>query len=222
MRDEKLLYFFAPNGKDPSALDVRYRVCQYAIKGSDLQYVEMTGLDFIACTFHFTKCSDMLVQRCNIRFPTYSRHVRSPLDQHYRTSISGNRNVIRNCAVSYASHEGLSVAGNSNLIENCLIHDVCWHGSLGYGGLIVSGDSSISRYNTIYNGGNALLQCPGGNQNVAYNHVYNGGLLCRDVSLVYTQLPRCRGTVIHHNWVHGCRTEGYAGKRSWRHGYPGG
>jgi len=208
---KKLLYFYAPGGKDPSTLDVRYRERQYVVTGKKLKYVELTGLSFFSCSFNFEECSNMLVNRCHISFPTYSRHVRSPSYRRYSTGISGNHNIIRNCVVSYASHEGLMVNGDFNLIENCLIHNVCWHGSLGYAGLNISGESNISRRNTIYNGGNALLQCPGGNQRVEYNHVYNGGLLCRDVALIYTQLPRCRGTVIHHNWVHGCMTEGFSG-----------
>ena len=116
----------------------------------------------------------MLIDRCCIRFPTYSRHVRS-WQPSYRTGISGSHNVIKNCAISYASHEGLRVSGSSNLIENCLIHDVCWLGSLGYAGLNVIGEANISRYNTIYNGGNALLICRGGNQRVritSYNVCY--------------------------------------------------
>jgi len=213
---KKLLYFYAPDGKDPSTLDVRYRVCQYGVSGKDLRHVEITGIDFFSCTFNFEKCSDMLIDRCCIRFPTYSRHVRS-WQPSYRTGISGSHNVIKNCAISYASHEGLRVSGSSNLIENCLIHDVCWLGSLGYAGLNVIGEANISRYNTIYNGGNALLICRGGNQRVEYNHIYNGGRLCRDVSLIYTSLPECCGTVIHHNWVHGCFTEGFRG-----HGHMGG
>lgn len=174
---KKLLYFYAPGGKNPSTLDVRYRVQQYAVTGKKLQYVELTGLSFFSCSFTFEECSNMLVNRCYLSYPTYSRHVRNPSYRSYSTGISGNHNIIRNCVISYASHEGLRVIGDFNLTENCLIHNVCWHGSLGYAGLYVSGEANISRHNTIYNGGNALLQCPGGNQRVEYNHVYNGGLL---------------------------------------------
>ena len=153
-----------------------------------------------------------MVDRCRLSFPNYSRHVRDPAHKEESSPrLLGDRNVVRNCIISYASHSGLQVVGDSNLVENCLIHDVCWHGCLGYPGLLIAGEGSTTRRNTIYNGGNALLQCPGGNQRVEYNHVYNGGLLCRDVSLVYTQLPACRGTVIHHNWVHGCIAAGFAG-----------
>ncbi len=210
-RQKKVLYFHPPGGKDPSALDVKYRRRQYAITGERLKYVKLVGLNFFCCTFNFTKCSHMLVNRCNVRFPTYSRHVRSSSYRRYSTSVYGNHNVIRKCVISYASHSGLRVSGEANIIENCLIHDVCWHGSLDYAGLNVRGEANVSRRNTIYNGGNVLLKCPGPNQRVEYNHVYNGGLLCRDISLIYTQLPRCRGTVIRYNWVHGCMTEGFRG-----------
>ncbi len=209
--DKNRLYFSPPGGKDPSTLDVRYRVRQHAVTGKNLHHVHLRGLRFFACSFRFTGCSDLVVDGCRLRYPTYSRHVRNPKYRTCRTALSGDRNCVRNCVIARASHGGLRVGGNENVVEDCLIRDVCWHGSLGYAGLNISGEANVTRHNTIYNGGNALLQCPGGNQRVAYNHVRDGGLLCRDVALVYTQLPRCRGTVIHHNWVHGCMTEGYAG-----------
>jgi len=210
--EEKLLYFYPPDGKSPKGLRISYRARQYAISGKWLQHIELSGFNFFSCTFDFEKCNDMVIERCRIRFPAYSRHVKDPAHKEKcRTSVVGNRNTVRHCSLGFSSHAGLNVAGRSNLVEECLIHDVCWHGSLGYPGLAIYGEANTARRNTIFNGGNALLQCPGGNQVVEYNHVYDGGLLCRDVSLVYTQLPRCRGTVIRYNWVHGCMTEGFSG-----------
>jgi hypothetical protein len=213
--DEKLLYFYPPGGKHPSTLKIKYRVRQYAIRGEKLAHVELRGLRFFGCGFRFSQCSDMLIEDCRLEFPTYSRYIprrQNPKHAAHRPLITGDRNTIRRCHIAFASHDGLVVTGTENLVEDCLIHDVCWNGSLSYVGLRISGQRSVARHNTIYNGGNALLVCPGGEHRVEYNHVYDGGRLCRDVSLIYTQLPRCRGTVIHHNWVHGCQTEGFRGR----------
>jgi hypothetical protein len=39
---------------------------------------------------------------------------------------------------------------------------------------------------------------------VSYNHLYDGGRACKDVSLLYTHLPGVRGTEFSYNWVHDC------------------
>jgi hypothetical protein len=58
------------------------------------------------------------------------------------------------------------------------------------------------RGNTLFANGNVVLgffEQP--DYDISYNHVYDGGYFCRDVSSIYTTLPQIRGSVVHHNWV---------------------
>jgi hypothetical protein len=104
--------------------------------------------------------------------------------------------------------------GSQNTIENCLVHDLCWNGSLSYEGIDVGPGKEedptgqcVVRRNTVFNTGNVGIMVNGMPGNVIeYNHVYDGGLASKDVSLVYTHLPLVDGTVIRYNWVHDCHS----------------
>jgi hypothetical protein len=106
--------------------------------------------------------------------------------------------------------------GSRNLVENNLIHCLCWNGSLTYTAIRCGPGSdkkqekeghTIVRRNTVFNCGNAIVSIGGmPNSVVEYNHIHDGGRACKDVSLLYTQLPVIEPTVFRYNWVHGCRS----------------
>ncbi|MEX0330064.1 MAG: right-handed parallel beta-helix repeat-containing protein [Puniceicoccaceae bacterium] len=148
------------------------------------------------------------------------------------TKIVGNHNTVRRCSMAYANNMGLMVMGGYNSVENCIIHDVNWFGTLIYPALQLSAsphlgvnwfdtiqypptvrteeNSEVTSFgnrasrNTLFNGGNALLVYHAAESIVEYNHVYNGGLACKDVSLIYGCWPFSRGSIIRYNWVHDC------------------
>ena len=155
------------------------------------------------------------------------------------TKITGDNNAVRHCSLANANNLGLMVMGNSNLVDNCIIHDVNWSGTLIYPALQLSASphlgvnwfdtiqypptertiansdvtsyGNIASHNTLYNGGSALLVYQAAGSRVEYNHVYDGGKACKDVSLIYGCWPFSRDSVVSYNWVHGCVTEGYSG-----------
>ena len=71
---------------------------------------------------------------------------------------------------------------------------------------------NAARRNTLFNGGSSLLVYQAADSVIEYNHVYDGGKACKDVSLIYGCWPFARGSVVRYNWVHGCFTEGYGGR----------
>jgi hypothetical protein len=148
------------------------------------------------------------------------------------TKIVGNHNVVRRCSIAYANNMGLMVMGGHNSVENCIIHDVNWVGTLIYPALQLSASPHLgvnwfdtiqypptvrteengdvtsfgnrASRNTLYNSGNVLLVYHAAESIVEYNHVFNGGLACKDVSLIYGCWPFSRGSIVRYNWVHGC------------------
>jgi hypothetical protein len=108
---------------------------------------------------------------------------------------------------------GFEILGAHALIEDCLVEDVCWTGSLTFSGIRLGpapGDAAPEGHGTVRrctvrNGGNALVHVGHMPANtVEYCHIHDGGKACKDVSLLYTQLPVITGTVFRYNWVHGC------------------
>ena len=156
------------------------------------------------------------------------------------TKITGDHNLVRHCALAYTNNLGLMVMGEYNTVENSIIHDVNWSGTLIYPALQLSASphlgvnwfdtiqypptprtiensdvtshGNVARRNTLYNAGSSLLVYHAADSIVEYNHIYNGGLACKDVSLIYGCWPFSRGSVVRYNWVHGCVTDGYTGR----------
>ena len=215
-----VLYLYADDGKSPAGRLVARKVRTYAFDVAGADYVELHGLRFMATTFRFVKCNHCLVDGCRLRFPSYGRQVPEmgdPRGQSAATTVQGDHNTVRNTSIAYAGGSGLRITGGGNLVENCIVHDTCWSGSLTYPAVDVKGETEggpgcTVRRCTLYNSGNAILNYRRGAHVVEYNHAYNGGLLCKDVALVYTGQPSCAGSVVRYNWVHGCRTEGHVGR----------
>jgi len=232
-----VLYLWTDDGKAPTGRRVAYKKRTYAFEATRRDYIELRGVRFFAATFRFDRCNGCLVEDCRLLFPTFSRRVREfdPVRaQSPVTSVAGQNNTIRRTSLAHASGSGLVMTGRANLVENCIIHDVCWSGSLTQPALAMYGTrrsseeakdpagGSTARQNTLCNAGNAILQYRRGAHTIEYNHVYNGGLLRKDVALVYTGQPSTAGSVVRYNWVHGCWTDPHVGRRRGSRGRPGG
>jgi Right handed beta helix region len=238
-----VLYLFAPGGVDPSTLEVRYKVRDYAVRAQGRHHLEIKGINFFATAFRLEDCNDCVIEGCELLYPSYSRTI-TEYDQTRResvfTKVTGDRNTVRRCSLAHTNNLGLMVLGNGNVVENCIIHDVNWSGTLIYPALQLSAsphlgvnwfdtiqyppterttaNSDVTSYgnaarrNTLFNGGSSLLVYQAADSVIEYNHVYDGGKACKDVSLIYGCWPFSRGSVVRYNWVHGCFTEGYGGR----------
>jgi hypothetical protein len=222
------VYLWAEDGKSPAGKKVVYKKRDYAFDISRRHYIEVRGFHFFAAAFRFKRCNHCVIENCRLMFPSYSRkpiggiHTMSDFEeQQHCASVVGEHNTVRGTIIAYASGNGLYIMGNSNMVENCIIHDVSWSGSLRECALWAFGQrpgpgGNIVRKNTFYNAGNAILFFRGGSNIIEYNHIYSGGLLCKDVALLGTgDTPKwwsSAGSVVRYNWVHGCHTEGYFGR----------
>jgi len=218
----KTLYLWAKDGADPTGRAIEVKARDYAFQAEEKDYIEIKGIHFFGAALQFLKCNDCLVENCHLLFPVYTRelleHCQKPKKRNTpKTLLYGDRNVVRNCSLGYASTAGLVMRGNNTLVENCVVHDICWDGSLRYVPISVAANRKTDqpggtvRRCTVFNFGNAGICFRSRPATIEYNHVYNGGLTCKDVALIYTGGPYCADSVVHHNWVHGCRTEDGAG-----------
>ncbi|KPK49576.1 MAG: hypothetical protein AMS22_13495 [Thiotrichales bacterium SG8_50] len=218
------LYLWADDGKNPAVRKVVYKKRDYALDISGCHYIEVRGLHFFATAFRFDDCNHCVIEDCRLVFPSYSRKpiegIQTPSDfekEQRCASFVGEDNTVRRTVIAYASGSGLYIKGKSNMVENCIIHDVSWYGTLRECALLVVGQGpgpggSVVRQSTFYNAGNAILVYLNGSHTIEYNHIYSGGLLCKDVALLGTWNPSTAGSVVRYNWVHGCQTEGHIGR----------
>ena len=156
------------------------------------------------------------------------------------TKIVGDSNLVDHIALSFSNNMGLMTMGNYNVVKNSIIHDVNWSGTLIYPALQLSSSphlgvkwfntiqypptprtpensevtsfGNVAGNNTLYNCGGAILVYHAAKSVVEMNHIYDGGLACKDVSLVYGCWPFSHSSTVRYNWVHGCVTEDYHSK----------
>lgn len=217
--DTKTLYLWSLDGGNPSGRQVFAKARVYGFQAKGVKHVRLEGFEFFGCTLRFEDCEHVVVDGCHLLFPTYARDLDEMAAWTKRRStpstfLSGEHNVFRNGSLAFSSTHGLVMLGSHNLVENNLIHDVCWNGSLMYvaisckprpGRSEKEAGHTIVRRNTVFNCGNSIIavgRMP--NYVVEYNHVYDGGKVGNDVSLLYTQLPLIEPSVFRYNWVHGC------------------
>ncbi|MFQ5808064.1 MAG: right-handed parallel beta-helix repeat-containing protein [Armatimonadota bacterium] len=219
--ETRTLYLWTLAGDSPASHAVEAKLRDLAFDISDADYVELHGFHFFAATYRFGDSDHGVVDNCHLLFPTYARHIDErptapkPI---VSTLMSGADNTVRNSSLGYSSATGLEMAGPNSTIENCLVHDCCWNGSLRYVAIATHKRAqaqedgySVVRGCTVYNTGNASVNYRAQRYIIEQNHVYSGGLLCKDVALVYTGQPSIAGSIVRYNWVHGCRTEGRGG-----------
>ena len=212
LAEDGTLYLWPPDGVHLNEARVEVKVRDYGFFGKGLKHVEISGFHFFACTFAFENCQWCVVEHCNLLFPSFVRGVPDadePRHSSAGTHVTGDDNVVRSCSLAYCANYGIRVRGRRNRVENCLIHDVNWSGTLVYTGIALAGDrralrsANAASHNTVYNVGNAIITTGGNRYGVVeYNHVHHGGLICADVSLIYTSMPYAMGNEIRYNWVH--------------------
>lgn len=195
--------------------NIRAKQRDYAFRGEGLAFVELSGFHFFACTFRFLDSTRCVVENCNLLFPSYSRTIPEGEEAGKRgsapgTLVSGRENIVRSSSFSHCPNYGVILRGEKNLFEDCIVHDVNWSGTLHYvalrlgGGPGIAEPRNVARHNSLYHVGNAILVCSGPYSIAEYNHVHHGGLVSKDVSLVYTSMPAANGIEFRYNWVHDC------------------
>ncbi len=212
LADDGTLYLWPPEGVDLSQAKVEVKARDYGFFGKGLKHVEISGFHFFACTFALEDCQQCVVEHCQLLFPSFVRGVPDadePRRKSAGTHVTGEDNVVRNCSLVHCANYGIRVRGRRNRVENCLIHDVNWSGTLAYTGIALTGDRkderamNVASHNTVYNVGNTIIVSSANRYGVVeYNHVHHGGLICADVSLIYTSMPYAMGNEIRYNWVH--------------------
>ena len=156
---------------------------------------------------------------CNCRFlypstPRIFPDSKSALEMQKNLRVTGEDNVLERLLIQWAVDSALEVEGSGNVIENCIVHDSNLHGR--HPGPAISvrcraerrreaaKNPNIIRRCTVYNVGGVGIYAQGIGPAIAeYNHVFNAGLYCVDISSLYVPVGKeMSGTVVHHNWLH--------------------
>jgi len=226
----KKLYFYAPGGISPSAGVLESKTRDWGFTADQhSSHLTMDGLVFFGTAFKFgkdynNKSSHIVIRKCTVLYSSWTEYVNLPkggasarADQIYPTLEADDSQVV-NSTFAYGALGALYINGFDNLVENNDFHDFCYNSSLGYPPLQVSKSWMVGRagratirYNSLYRSGGIQAQIAQCNNDFYLNDIQDSFLACyggnKDTSAIYTNEVCCKGTRIHHNWVHG----GYSG-----------
>ena len=233
----KRLLICSPDGKSPAEgiLEIKTREWGFTADHT-CSYLTIDGVGFFGTAFKFgdnpsKRSSHVVLRNCSVLHSSWTEFL-SPkgaaLPEESRTeavrdtvypTIMADNSEVRNCTFMYGALSALFIGGFYNRVENNLFSDFDYSSSLVYPPLQVNrpvvfdgkGGHDVIRFNTICRSGGIQAQMNQVDCEFAMNEVRDSYLACyggnKDASAVYTQLPSCTGTRIHHNWVH----EGYSG-----------
>jgi len=204
------LLFIPPGGADPGTHEVSVKARPTGFSGDGVTDVVLEGLEFIACNLRFENARRVTVRNSRFLYPATPRvfpDAETDRKQARDLRIAGEHNVVEHCVIAWAVDGALEIEGAGNRVEDCIVHDSNLHGRHPGPAISVKGvgrGENLVRRNTIYNSGGVGLYLSGKGQAVAeFNHLFNGGLYCADVSALYIPIgAEMQGTRVHHNWLH--------------------
>jgi hypothetical protein len=229
----KELLFISPDGNKPSQGEVSIKRRVYGFKGDGIENIELHGIDFFACTAHFTKTRRLTIENSRFYYPyeLHNMYDNKQIQQDQRpVYIQGEHCLLQKCLVMYSPGSSIFLKGRDNRIENCVVTEGSRHGRHNDSNITLhydhkefyyskndtkpkknrkrweysSAEGNTVAHSTVYNGSGIGVYLLGqGPSTAEYNHVFNVGLYCTDVSALYIPLGKKREwTGFHHNWVH--------------------
>lgn len=223
----KELLFIPPGGEAPAPGSVHVKRRAEGFMGDGVEHVEIRGITFFGCTATFTRARRVTIDGCKFVYPyellTMRDNPQVKEDQR-PVAVRGEHCLLRACLVQYAPGTSIQVSGRANRIENSVVTEGSRHGRHGDPNVVLEYDrrpaagagddaapwtytteegNTIARC-TIFNGSGVGIYLLGpGPGTAAYNHLFNLGRYCTDISALYIPKGNNRAwTGFHHNWVH--------------------
>ncbi|MBB6732423.1 OmpL47-type beta-barrel domain-containing protein [Cohnella zeiphila] len=221
--DTQTLYLQTPDNTDPSTHTVQVKQRQYGFDLAGRSFIQIKGFRLFATTI-FTNgdSKNNVIDGIDAEYPSHYMEIpddpkNGPYGSHnYDTGIimDGLTNTLKNSTIAYSAGNGVAQIGRFNVITNNLIHDVDYSGT--YNApirFLGAGVDVTATYNTMYNTGRDGMIGGGLRNRVAYNNIYNYGLIDKDLGGFYTCCGATLGTgsSIDHNWVHDDKSGGGVG-----------
>jgi autotransporter-associated beta strand protein len=187
----------------PANVEVKSRL--YGFKFSGKSFINLTNLDFFACTVDPTAPypTDCELDGLNMKYLSHHR-----LRDGAVGLALGSRCVLRNSELAYCSNGLVAMQGSDMRIINNYLHDAAYT-PVGVGAIVanVYGANQYAAYrnlishNTIRKVGHAAITYPGRAAIIQYNDVSDAMKGCTDGGIFYWNQDGSNG-IVRYNLVH--------------------
>lgn len=201
--NEELL-LIPPGGDEPTDEQVEFRKREIAVNLSNRKYWHVEGFQIVGATINLSGAENCVVTSCHLKYFWQSIPDQSPFagQDDSGVIVGGSNNTIQNSELSYSAGSAITVSGNNNKIINNFIHHHNYLGSILYAAIVRNGVDHQINFNTIHSTGRDIIKLNGGGGEIAWNNLYNPGLICEDLGVLYSGGTDYENMQIHHNLIH--------------------
>jgi hypothetical protein len=211
--DGTKLYLWAPDGGVPKNVEVKTRNYAFDLRGKS--YITISNIKVFAATITTDSGSESItLDGLRIQYNSHFVTLPGSLNSHSNESgirLMGSNSVIQNSIIEYSAGHGIVLGGDECVAENNLIHDISYGGTYCCGIYPAPGNArNTITHNTIFRTGRSGIDRIYANKEIAYNDIYEFGLLNTDLGAIYSaNQTDLTGTRIHHNWLHDAGNDEY-------------
>jgi hypothetical protein len=230
LRVDSTAYLYPPNGTSPSAhlIEAKRRAVGFDATGK--QYVNLTGIKFIATSARFEDAWYCTIDRCEFKYIShYDTHewwdnaagyFGTPLDPSSGDRgvyVSGGYNTIKNSLFAVSAANGIVLEGQRHTVANCRIRDIDYDVTYFAGIFINKRDNADKNdaigmavtHNTIYNCGRSTINfhasgdndVPANRHIIQYNDLGRMGWECSEVTSIGAD-GALWNLDVSYNWFH--------------------
>lgn len=196
------LYLCLNEGEDPNDLHISMKTRTDGLRFTYAAYVTVENVDIFGANIVMESGS----RHCTVdRMEAYYLNHDLTGRSDRAIDISGEDNAIWNSILAYTFKGGIVIYGKRNKVINCYVHDIDY-GITGAGAFSPYGEDAVIFHNTVHNVPRSMIGGSGGGGRIAYNHLYDCGMLTKDCGMIYFGTCDGGGMEIDHNVVHGNRS----------------
>ncbi len=209
------VYFFPPDGVNPSDANIRMKTQPYGFSSDNSNDIVLENIDFFANTFHFNDCENCRVDGSHLIYPSTSKRslniAGEDVDERWVSRFDKSSNcVVDNSAFLYTDGTAIEFHGgdlqsHNNTINNSYFYHIDWSVSDTPGLMVTvidSGRDNTFSNNTIHLTGASATLSIGDAPTVFHNEVWNTGLLQSDGAVVQMMMAEQKNAHIAYNWIH--------------------
>ena len=197
--DESRLYLCLDPDEDPNGMQIRMKARTAGLKFTDAAFVTFENIDLFGANIEFESGS----KHCTVdRMEALYINHNLTGSSGRAININGEDNAIWNSVLAYTFKGGITTYGKRNKVINCYVHDIDY-GISGAGAFSPYGEDAVIFHNTVHNVPRSMIGGSGGGGRIAYNHLYDCGMLTKDCGMIYFGTCDGGGMEIDHNVVHG-------------------
>ncbi len=223
------LYLWAPNGVDPSSLNVEAKSeRKWAFNLEGKSHIHFEGIDVFAGSANMENAHYNIIDDAHFKYVNTDPEItfvynRGGYGDHVKVApwwdstsndvgiyLGGSNNTLKNSIAEYSNGDVVTVVGESNTVKNNILREGNINATEA-GVISVLGKNHDILANTMYNAGRSVLQFNYvESSRFMYNDMYSSGLLTKDLGVAYCYITDGKGTVIAYNWVHDNANPGFA------------